>query len=89
MKLYGEWAKGWQTLATDFADYSKRSFEDGTRTFEKLSQAKSVEQAFEIQTSFVKRAYDEYMQQVSKVGGFFNDFAKDAYKPFERAMSAR
>ncbi len=88
MKAYGEWTKGWQTLAAEMADYSKRSFEDGTRTFEKLAQAKSIEQAVEIQSTYAKRAYDEYMHQMSKIGALYTGFAKDAYKPVERAMQA-
>ena len=36
MKLYGEWTKGWQVIATAMTDYTKRSYEDGTQTMEKL-----------------------------------------------------
>ncbi|MDX2306756.1 MAG: phasin family protein [Hyphomicrobium sp.] len=86
MKLMGEWNKGWQTLASDWADYSKRSFEDGTATFEKLIHAKSLEQVFEIQTSYYKRAYDEYMHQMNKVGAFYSSMAKDSYKPLEKMI---
>ncbi len=84
MKAFGEWTKGWQAIAAEWSDYSKRSFEDGTQTFEKLLGARSVEQAFEIQSSFTKRAYEDYMHQVQKVGGMYTDFAKEAYRPMER-----
>ncbi len=69
-----------------FPDGSKRSFEEGTATFEKLLSAKSVEQAIEIQTGFAKRAYDGYMHQLSKLGGMYADLAKEAYKPVEKAL---
>ena len=59
MKVFGEWNKGWQAIAAEMTDYTKRSFEEGTATFEKLLSAKSVEQAVEIQTGYAKRAYDE------------------------------
>ena len=59
MKAFGDWNKGWQAIAAEVSDYTKRSFEDGTATFEKLLGAKSMEQAFEIQTNYAKRAYDE------------------------------
>ena len=81
MKMIGDWNKSWQAIASEMSDYSKRSFEDGTATFEKLLGAKSLEQAFEIQTSFAKRAYDDYMQQMSKIGGMYASMAKEAYKP--------
>ncbi len=86
MKLMGDWSKSWQTIATEMTDYSKRSFEDGTHTFEKLVSAKSMEQALEIQTSYAKRAYDDYMHQMSKIGGMYAEIAKEAYRPLERAF---
>ena len=89
MRLVGEWSKGWQTIATEMTDYSKRSFEDGTATFEKLLSAKTIEQAFEIQSSYAKRAYEDYVQQLTKMGGLYSEFPKEAYKPVEKAFAAR
>lgn len=86
MKMFGDWNKSWQAIASEMSDYSKRSFEDGTATFEKLLGAKSLEQAFEIQTSYAKRAYDEYMHQMTKIGSMYTNMAKDAYRPVEKAM---
>ena len=86
MKLVGEWSKGWQAIAAEMTDYTKRSFEEGTATVEKLLSAKSFEQAVEIQTGYAKRAYDDYMHQVSKLGGLYADLAKEAYKPVEKAL---
>ena len=86
MKFWGDLAKNWQSVATQMTDYSKRSFEDGTQTFEKLLSVKTVEQALEIQTSFAKRAYDEYMREMNKIGGMYTEIAKEAYKPMEKAF---
>jgi hypothetical protein len=86
MNLFGEWTKGWQTVAAEMTDYTKRSFEDGTQTFEKLVSAKSIEQAMEIQTAYAKRAYEDYVHQMTKMGGLYTGMAKDAYRPVERAM---
>ncbi len=87
MKVFGDWNKNWQAIAAEMTDYSKRSFEEGTSTFEKLLTAKSMEQAFEIQSSFAKRAYDDYMQQMTKIGTLYADLAKEAYRPMERMMN--
>jgi hypothetical protein len=86
MKLFGEWGKSWQAIAAEMTDYTKRSFEDGTHTMEKLMAAKSVEQAVEIQTTYAKRAYDDYMHQMTKLGTMYTELAKEAYRPMERAM---
>lgn len=86
MKLLGEWSKGWQAIATEMSDYTKRSFEEGTATFEKLMGAKSLEQAVEIQSSYAKRAYESYIQQMGKLSNMYVDLAKEAYRPVEKAM---
>ncbi len=86
MKAIGDWNKGWQAIAAEMSDYSRRAFEDGTATFEKLLGAKSLEQALEIQANYAKRAYDDYMHQMTKMGSMYTTLAKDAYKPMERAM---
>ncbi len=36
MKIFGEWNKNWQAIAAEMSDYTKRSFEESTTTFEKL-----------------------------------------------------
>jgi len=87
MKMFGEWTKGWQAIAAEVSDYTKRSFEDGSAHLEKLMGAKTVEQAVELQSSFAKRAVDDYMHQMSKIGGMYAEFAKDAYKPVERMLN--
>ncbi len=88
MKMMGDWNKNWQTIAAEMTNYSKRAFEDGTATFEKLAAAKSMEQALEIQTSYAKRAYEDYMHQMSKIGAMYQSFAKDAFKPVERTFQS-
>jgi hypothetical protein len=88
MKAIGEWNKGWQTIAAEMTDYTKRSFEEGSATVEKLFAAKSIEQAIEIQTGYAKRAYDEYMHQMSKIGGLYADLAKEAYRPVEKVLQS-
>jgi hypothetical protein len=86
MKVLGEWNRGWQAIAAEINDYTKRSFEEGTAAVEKLLAARSFEQAVEIQTGFAKRAYDDYMHQLSKIGGLYAELAKEAYKPVEKVL---
>ena len=84
MRMLGEWNRNWQAIAAEMGDYTKRSFEEGSATLEKLMGTKSVGQAIEIQTSYAKRAYDGYMQQVTKIGGMYANMAKKPYEPIER-----
>ena len=83
MKQFGTVSKGWQAIATEVADYSKKSFEHGTATLESLLGAKSLEKAIEIQTDYVKTAYEGFVAQSSKLGELYTDLAKETYKPLE------
>jgi len=89
VRSFGEMNKGFQAIAAEMTDYSKKAFEDSTRVFEQLVGAKSVEQAIEIQSQFAKKAYDTYMAEMSKIGEMYVGLAKDAYKPVEAAMAKK
>ena len=81
--FFGDWTKTWQAIAAEMSDYSKRSFENNTRTLEKLMSARSFDQALEIQTNYARTAYDDYMREMNKIGSMYASMAKDAYKPVE------
>jgi hypothetical protein len=83
LKSFGALSKATQTIATEVADYSKKSFEDGTKVLEKLFGAKSLDKAIEIQTDYAKTAYEGFVAQATKIGELYVDFAKEAYKPYE------
>jgi len=83
MKAWGQVSKGVQTIATETADYSKKSFEEGSAALEKLFGAKSLEKAIEIQTAYAKTAYEGFVAQATKMGELYADLAKETYKPFE------
>ena len=83
MKSFGMLSKATQAIATEVADYSKKSFEDGTKVMEKLLGVKSLEKAIEIQTDYAKTAYEGFVAQATKIGELYADLAKETYKPFE------
>jgi len=87
LKSMGVLSKGGQAIATEVADYSKKSFEDGTAALEKLFGVKSVEKAIELQTEYVKTAYEGFVAKASKIGELYADLAKETYKPFETLMA--
>ena len=89
LMMWGEWTKGWQAVTAEMADYSKRSIEESTRTIEQLMTARSIEQAMEIQTGYAKRAYDDYVMQMSRLGSMYADMTKDGAKPLERLAQYR
>ena len=60
-KAFGVISKGMQAIATEVADYSKKSFEEGTKFFEQLLGTKSVEKAMELQQGYFKNAYEGFV----------------------------
>jgi hypothetical protein len=87
MKSFGALTKSAQAIVIEMADYSKKSFEDGTKALERLLGAKSVEKAIEIQTDYAKTSYEAFVAEATKMGELFADLAKETYKPFESYIS--
>src|SRR5215831_10439273 len=83
MKAWGQVSKGVQAIAVESADFSKKSFEEGSAALEKLLGAKSLEKAIEIQTAYAKSAYEGFVAQATRMGELYADLAKESYKPFE------
>ena len=81
VRSWGEVNKGFQAVAEEVTDYTKRAFEDATRTFEQLVRAKSPEQVIEIQSQFVRNSFDAYVAKMSKLSEMYVAMARDASKP--------
>lgn len=86
-KSFGEFYKGFQELVSEATDYGKKSFEDGTTAFEKITNAKSVDQAIDIQTKFAKKSYEGYLAYLTSVSGKMSELSKEAYQPAEKIFS--
>jgi hypothetical protein len=87
VRSYSELSKGLQAIGTTLVDYAKKSFEDGTRAFEQLVGAKSVEQIWEIQSQYAKKAFDAYIAHATKLSEMYVDVARSAYQPVEQAAA--
>jgi len=83
MKSIGAASKGFQAIAAEVTNYSKKSFEDGTAAAERLFGAKTLEKAIEAQSDYVKTAYEGFIAEATKLGELYADLAKESYKPFE------
>ncbi len=86
LKQFGAVSKGVQAIASEVADYSRKSFEDGAAVLEKLFGAKSLDKAIEIQTDYAKSAYEGFVAKATKIGELYADLAKEAYKPLENVV---
>ena len=80
-------SKGFQQIATETAEYTKKSFESASAVAEKLVGAKSFEAAVEVQTEYAKSAYEAFVAQAKKMGDLYASLAKDTFKPVEMAVA--
>jgi phasin family protein len=87
MASFGTWTKNAQAIATEVADYSKKSFEGSAAAWEKLMGAKSLEKAMEVQSEYLKSSYEDFVAQSTKLGELYAGLAKEACKPFEGVMA--
>lgn len=80
-------AKTLQAIATETADYSKKSFENGSAFVEKLLSVKSPDAAIQLQSEYWKTSYAGFIAQATKLGELYSNLAKEAFKPIETAIS--
>jgi hypothetical protein len=80
-------SKGFQAIASEAADYSKQSFEAGSAALEQLLGATSLDKAVEIQSAYLRSAYQDYVGQMTKVGEIVAEMTKSAYKPYESTFA--
>ncbi|MFN3226035.1 MAG: phasin family protein [Hyphomicrobiales bacterium] len=76
-------SKGVQALALETQDYSKKAMETGSAAMEDLLAAKSLDKAVEVQSDYMKTAYEAFVGQATKVNEMVVDLAKETYKPYE------
>jgi hypothetical protein len=87
MKSFGAVSKGVQAIAVEVADYSKKSFEESSAAMEKLFGAKSFDKAIEVQSDYVRSAYESFVAEATKLGELYADLARESYKPFETYLA--
>lgn len=83
VKALGAFSANAQTIATEVADYARKSFENSSAVAEKLVGASSFEKAMEVQTAFLKGAYDSLVSQSAKMGALYTALATETFKPYE------
>lgn len=82
-KSLGTTTKGYQAIASEVTEYSKKAFEQTSAAAEKLAGAKTLDKAVEIQTEFAKSAYEGFVAYASKLGELYANLAKETFKPYE------
>jgi phasin family protein len=75
-------AKTFERVNGEVFNFSKQQMEDSVAAFKAVSGAKSIHEAWEVQTDFAKSALDAYVAQATKLNDLWLDAAKQASEPF-------
>jgi hypothetical protein len=78
-----------QTIANAYRDYTRKSFEEFGSFFEQLTGVRSLDKAMEVQTEFVKRAYENSVAESQKIRELHRTLARQTFEPFERLVGKR
>lgn len=80
--------KGAEVLHNEIYAYSKQSMEDSVSAAKALFGSKSVHEAFEVQTDFVKSAFDSYVSEITKLSEIMFSTTKEALNPLQGRVQA-
>jgi hypothetical protein len=72
-----------QTIANAYRDYTRKSFEEFGSFCEQLTGVRSLDKAMEVQTEFVKRAYENSVAESRKIRELHSKLAKQTFEPFQ------
>jgi phasin family protein len=81
-------AEAAQTMGAQAAAYGKKAMEDHLATAKKLATAKSVQEAFDIQTGYAKFAVETYMAELSRWSDSFTASVQRSMKPINDRVAA-
>lgn len=80
--------KGAEALGAQVMAFSRKSMEDQVAAAKALAGAKSVQEAVELQTAWVKAAMEGYLAEASKMGEVVAASVKDSVKPLNERVTA-
>src|SRR5438045_1374275 len=80
--------KGVETLHNEIYAYSKQSVEESISVAKAVFGSKSVHEAFEVQSDFVKSAFESYVSELTKLSEIMFATTKEALNPLQGRVQA-
>jgi phasin family protein len=80
--------KGAESLHDEFYAYSRRSIENSFAAANALFRAKSLAEAFELQSGFAKSAFEAYADEVTKLSQIALTAARESFEPLKGRAEA-
>ena len=81
-------AKGMEEINGEFVAFSREAIEEGVAVTKAAMSAKSVQEAFEIQSGYAKSAIEAYVGRMTKFGDMFASVTRDAFEPINGRIQA-
>ena len=72
-----------QTIATAHADYAKKAMQDGSEFIAKLTSVKEPAKVMEVQSEYVRNAYETFLLESKKISELYADLFKQTTKPLQ------
>jgi phasin family protein len=80
--------KGVETLSAQSAAFTKKAWEDGVAAAQSMSQARSIQELLELQTTWAKSATEAYLAEVTKATDVLTASVKNSFKPINERVTA-
>ena len=78
-----------QTIASAHADYAKKAMQDGSEFISKLTSLKEPTKVVELQSEYVKNAYETFVAESKKISELYADLFKQTAKPLEGLIAKK
>jgi phasin family protein len=88
MKATTTYTKAVEQMNSEVMEFSKRQIEDGIAAWKAVMGAKTVQEAWEVQSDYTKSAMDAYVAQFTKLNEMFLSTAKTAAEPVNARIHA-
>ena len=80
--------KGAETLSAQSVAFTKKSWEDGVAAAKSMSQARSIQELLELQTTWAKSATEAYLAEVTKATDVMTASVKNSFQPINERVTA-
>jgi len=88
LKAFDVTTSGTQAIVVETTTYAKRSLEQSAAMFQQLVGVRALDKAIEIQTDYVKSAYDGFVAHATKTRELYTKLAQDGLAPFSALRPA-
>jgi len=86
-RSFSEVNRGFQAMAAEITDFSKRRWEEVFHAWQQLLQARHFGDVVDAQTQYAQKAYDAYISELSKVGEIYLGTVREAARPLQQASN--